>query len=92
MRRFPKEKTFKGSIFATFVDRDTAEAFVNDEASKTYKEKELTKLLQDEYWKVGSFKTNSILIFLFSEQGEGDEREAPGGKASQVGQKVGADC
>ncbi|KAI6182213.1 hypothetical protein M3Y97_00356000 [Aphelenchoides bicaudatus] len=50
MRRFPKEKTFKGSVFATFVDRATAEKFVKDEASSTYNDRALTKLLQDEYW------------------------------------------
>jgi hypothetical protein len=50
MRRFPKEKTFKGSIFATFVDRDTATKFVNDETSAIYKEKPLTRMLQDDYW------------------------------------------
>jgi hypothetical protein len=50
MRRFHKEKTFKGSVFATFADRETAEKFVKDEASSTYKEKPLVKMLQDDYW------------------------------------------
>lgn len=50
MRRFKKEKSFKGSVFATFVDREIAQKFANDEGSSTYKDKPLVKMLQDEYW------------------------------------------
>jgi RNA recognition motif-containing protein len=50
MRRLKQVKTFKGSVFATFVDRETAEKFVKDEASSTYDGKPLVKMLQDEYW------------------------------------------
>jgi lupus La protein len=50
MRRLTKERTFKGSIFATFDTREIAEKFVKDESSMTYKDKPLTKMLQDEYW------------------------------------------
>ncbi|CAD5206469.1 unnamed protein product [Bursaphelenchus okinawaensis] len=50
MRRLKKEKTFKGSVFVTFVDRETAEKFAKDENSKTFKDIELIKLMQDDYW------------------------------------------
>jgi lupus La protein len=50
MRRLKQVKTFKGSVFATFVDRETAEKFVKDETSSTYNEKPLVKMLQDDYW------------------------------------------
>lgn len=77
MRRFKKERQFKGSIFATFVDRETAEKFVKDEDSKTFKDKPLTKLLQDEYWVY--FNTLIILSkhLILGCQNEGNERKAP---------------
>jgi hypothetical protein len=49
MRRSTPERIFNGSIFATFDTRELADKFVKDETSMTYKEKPLTKMLQEEY-------------------------------------------
>lgn len=57
MRRMKKEKTFKGSIFVTFADKETAEKFANDEDSKKFKDDELVKLMQDTYWAQKSAET-----------------------------------
>jgi lupus La protein len=50
MRRTKPGRVFKGSIFATFTDRETAEKFVKNEETKQFKGNDLTKLMQDEYW------------------------------------------
>ncbi|CAD5209281.1 unnamed protein product [Bursaphelenchus xylophilus] len=57
MRRLKKEKTFKGSVFVTFSDRESAEKFSKDEASTTFKDIALTKLMQDDYWAKKSQET-----------------------------------
>lgn len=50
MRRIKKDdRTFKGSIFATFVDRDTADKFIKNEKSNIYQDKPLIKQFQDQY-------------------------------------------
>lgn len=52
MRRIKKTKTFKGSIFVTFVDRETAEKFTKDETSTTFNGKPLVVMMQNDYWQV----------------------------------------
>ncbi|KAI6201326.1 hypothetical protein M3Y96_00829800 [Aphelenchoides besseyi] len=51
MRRLHKERTFKGSVFVTFADVETAKKFVDDSNHTTFKDKPMTKLMQDDYWK-----------------------------------------
>lgn len=42
-------KAFKGSVFATFKDRETAKTFVNND-TKQYKGSDIIKMLQEDYW------------------------------------------
>lgn len=50
MRRTKVGKIFKGSVFVTFGDKETALKFVENEATKKYKDIEMTKLMQETYW------------------------------------------
>uniref|UniRef100_A0A7E4VJ83 Lupus La protein n=1 Tax=Panagrellus redivivus TaxID=6233 RepID=A0A7E4VJ83_PANRE len=50
MRKTKVTKLFKGSIFATFDDVETAQKFVNSEDAKTWNEKELIRMMQNDYW------------------------------------------
>lgn len=50
MRRMKKEKSFKGSIFVTFADKESAEKFANDTETSKFNGNELVKLMQDAYW------------------------------------------
>lgn len=51
MRRLKKERTFKGSVFVTFADVETAKKFADDPAPLTFKDQPLEKMMQDDYWK-----------------------------------------
>uniref|UniRef100_L7M4W4 Putative receptor-mediated endocytosis n=1 Tax=Rhipicephalus pulchellus TaxID=72859 RepID=L7M4W4_RHIPC len=48
MRRYPKSRKFKGSVFATFATKEEADAFLAKEDVK-YNELELTRALKTEY-------------------------------------------
>ena len=50
MRKIKASKAFKGSIFATFKDKEAAENFVKSDDAKTYKDTELTRMMQNDYW------------------------------------------
>uniref|UniRef100_A0AC34F105 Uncharacterized protein n=1 Tax=Panagrolaimus sp. ES5 TaxID=591445 RepID=A0AC34F105_9BILA len=50
MRKHRLYKSFKGSVFATFKDKETAENFVANEDAKKYKDIELIKMMQYDYW------------------------------------------
>ncbi|XP_067687096.1 lupus La protein-like [Haliotis asinina] len=50
MRRIPKTKDFKGSVFVVFAKKEDAETFVNAESLK-YGETELIRSFRDDYFK-----------------------------------------
>uniref|UniRef100_A0A914ZC05 Uncharacterized protein n=1 Tax=Panagrolaimus superbus TaxID=310955 RepID=A0A914ZC05_9BILA len=50
MRRLKESRAFKGSIFATFKDKEAAEKFVKSEDTLKYKDTEVTRMLQNDYW------------------------------------------
>jgi len=50
MRRLKGEKTFKGSVFVTFADKESAQKFVQNDEAKKFKGQELYKLMQMDYW------------------------------------------
>jgi lupus La protein len=50
MRRVKASKAFKGSIFATFKTKEDAENFVKNEDTQKYKDIELTRMMQNDYW------------------------------------------
>lgn len=50
MRRLKGEKTFKGSVFITFADKESAQKFVQNDEAKEFKGQELYKLMQMDYW------------------------------------------
>ena len=50
MRRIKDTKAFKGSIFATFNSVEEAKKVVDNEEAKTYKGKELERMMQPDYW------------------------------------------
>uniref|UniRef100_A0A8R1TRD4 Uncharacterized protein n=1 Tax=Onchocerca volvulus TaxID=6282 RepID=A0A8R1TRD4_ONCVO len=50
MRREKSEKrAFKGSVFVTYKDQETAEAFVNSD-TKQFNGNDLLKMMQNDYW------------------------------------------
>jgi hypothetical protein len=89
MRRFHKEKTFKGSIFATFANSETAEKFVKDETSTTHNERNLVKKMQTDYWLVGPATCFHLATLILGED-EGNKGKARGSEANQVGKEAGA--
>lgn len=50
MRRLKGDRTFKGSVFVTFADKEAAQKFVQNEETKEYKGQELLKMMQMDYW------------------------------------------
>lgn len=50
MRRTKPGRVFKGSIFATFADREAAEKFAKNADVTEFKGSTLIKMMQDEYW------------------------------------------
>ena len=50
MRRLKTSKAFKGSVFATFKDKETAENFVKNEDAKNFNGNELLRMMQNDYW------------------------------------------
>ena len=48
-RRVPLSKQFKGSVFVTFKDQESADKFMN-EAETKYKDTVLTKMTKTEYY------------------------------------------
>lgn len=50
MRRTRGTHIFKGSIFVTFTTKDEANAFLENKDVTKYKENDLTKCFQDDYW------------------------------------------
>uniref|UniRef100_A0AC34FY77 La protein n=1 Tax=Panagrolaimus sp. ES5 TaxID=591445 RepID=A0AC34FY77_9BILA len=50
MRKLKETKVFKGSIFATFKDKESAENFAKNEDTKKYKDIEVTRMMQNDYW------------------------------------------
>uniref|UniRef100_A0AC34QPQ7 La protein n=1 Tax=Panagrolaimus sp. JU765 TaxID=591449 RepID=A0AC34QPQ7_9BILA len=50
MRRLKDTKAFKGSVFATFATTEEAQKVVESEDAKTFNEKEMTRMMQKDYW------------------------------------------
>lgn len=50
MRRTKQGRVFKGSVFATFADREAAEKFAKNADVTEFKGSPLIKMMQDEYW------------------------------------------
>jgi lupus La protein len=50
MRRLKESKAFKGSIFATFKDKESAENFVKSEETQKFKDIDLIRMMQNDYW------------------------------------------
>nr|CAH8876571.1 unnamed protein product [Trichobilharzia regenti] len=51
MRRYPRDKKFKGSVSAIFEKKEDADKFLASEEAATFKDKEMTRLTQSEYRK-----------------------------------------
>uniref|UniRef100_A0A914P2H5 Uncharacterized protein n=1 Tax=Panagrolaimus davidi TaxID=227884 RepID=A0A914P2H5_9BILA len=49
-RKFKNSKAFKGSIFATFKDKESAENFVKSEGTQKFKDIDLIRMMQNDYW------------------------------------------
>lgn len=64
MRRLKTTKVFKGSIFATFSDKDAAESFVKNEEAQKFKDVELIRMMQNDYWVVIYFLSYCIISFF----------------------------
>nr|CAX75924.1 Enhancer of zeste homolog 1 (ENX-2) [Schistosoma japonicum] len=51
MRRFPRDKKFRGSIFAIFEKKEDSEKFLASQEAATFKEKAMIRSTQIDYWK-----------------------------------------
>uniref|UniRef100_A0A094ZVS5 [histone H3]-lysine(27) N-trimethyltransferase n=1 Tax=Schistosoma haematobium TaxID=6185 RepID=A0A094ZVS5_SCHHA len=51
MRRFPRDKKFRGSIFAIFEKKEDSEKFLASPEAATFKEKAMVRSTQIDYWK-----------------------------------------
>ncbi|CAH8666149.1 unnamed protein product [Heterobilharzia americana] len=51
MRRFPRDRKFKGSIFAIFEKKEDVDRFLSSPEAATFKEKKMIRLTQADYWK-----------------------------------------
>ncbi|KAK4475507.1 hypothetical protein MN116_002555 [Schistosoma mekongi] len=51
MRRFPRDKKFRGSIFAIFEKKEDSEKFLASQEAAIFKEKAMVRSTQVDYWK-----------------------------------------
>ncbi|CAL8077465.1 unnamed protein product [Calicophoron daubneyi] len=51
MRRLPKDKKFKGSIFAVFEKKEDAEKFLTSAEAAEYKDHNMIRMYREDYWK-----------------------------------------
>ncbi|KAL1440945.1 hypothetical protein MTO96_008991 [Rhipicephalus appendiculatus] len=78
MRRYPKTRKFKGSVFATFATKEEADAFLAKEDVK-YNELELTRSLKTEYVARKKQERQARLEEKAKKRAANDETSAGGG-------------
>lgn len=50
LRRLPKDKKFKGSIFAIFEKKEDADKFLASEEAAVYKGNNMIRMMREDYW------------------------------------------
>ncbi|KAF8567028.1 hypothetical protein P879_09688 [Paragonimus westermani] len=80
MRRLPKDKKFKGSIFAVFEKKEDAEKFLSCSDAATYNGSSMTRMYREDYWngkkEEKSAKMEARVLKTTAAEAERDEKVA----------------